>query len=104
MWLGLSCDEEVKIIYKPRTSETTSTAETATETGTGGRSLVVIHADRPATCIWVLDHLEVVQRHSEVSQQGITQFLQLAQRFIFHLRHLLIVQPLQSSSVIVLKK
>jgi hypothetical protein len=51
--------------------------------------------DAPATGGLVLLHLEVVERHTEVAEEGVAELLQLAEGLCLHLLELLIVFPLQ---------
>ena len=52
----------------------------------------------PATGVGVLSHLEIIQRHSKISKNSISQIFQLPHRLVFHLLHLLVIQSGQSST------
>lgn len=54
--------------------------------------------DVPAARGGVLVHLEVVQGHAEVAQDGVAELLELAQRLVLQLAHLLVVLDLQPPS------
>lgn len=60
--------------------------------------LLRVLPDVPAASGGVLLHVEVVERHAEVPENGVPELLELAQRLVLHLVHLVVVLDLQPAT------